>query len=147
MNAGGVRFNRIWSIFDLDSYYLPGPDDLNTFSAEDNGRTNANPAANNEAYQPYRFGKKPKYRNQESSSSEDESLPRNDKKRISSDEDLSYDPGYAHIDDLIDGKSQDSEDGLRSRHEPNPNDIYTRPNKRNNNDRPATNSRKFHRMI
>ena len=127
----------------LDSYYLPGSEDLNTFSTENSARHSLNPAENSKAYQPYRFGKKSGYQSQDDSSgSEDETLrlKASAEQPLASDEDLSSEPGYARPEDVKGSRTRDDV-GTRTKPKPNSNDVYAQVKKGNKN-YSGTNGRK-----
>ncbi len=135
--------NFVKHVFTIsDSYYLPDSEEMNTFAADDNTATRINPAESSKAYQPYQFGQKSKYIEDDRSSSDDDSYRYKNQKQRLSDDELSSEPGYARVNEK--GKiSRDDTDGPRDPPRPNSNSIYSKVNKGNNNNRPISNGRKY----
>jgi hypothetical protein len=113
---------------------------MNTFNGDDNTAKRVNPAESSQAYQPCNIAQK--YNEDERSSSDDDSYRYKNRKQRPSDDELSSEPGYARVGD--NGKvSRDNIDGPRDPVRPNQNDTYAKVNKRNNNNRPMSNGRKY----
>lgn len=116
---------------------------MNTFNADDNNgpAKPANRTESSKTYQPYVIGQTSKYSDEERSTSDDDSDISGKKKELSDDE-LSSEPGYLRVGE--NGKIiRDGVDRPREPAKPNPNDIYSKLQKRNNNNRSLPNGRKY----
>ena len=115
---------------------------MNTFTGDEHTAKRGNPTESSKAYQPYIIGQKSRYKDDERSSSDDDSDGY--KKQLPSDDEMSSEPGYARV--AENGKvSRDKSVESRDQSRPNPNSIYAKVDRGNNN-RPMSNGRKYNAL-
>jgi hypothetical protein len=119
---------------------------MNTFTADDNTAKRGNPTESSRAYQPYIIGQKSRYNEDERSSSDDDSYGYNRNKKPPPSDDEISEPGYARVGE--NGKvARDKTDGSRDPSRPNPNSVYAKVDKGNNNNRAMSNGRKYNKQL